>query len=344
MLNSILQTLAEILAGGTSLTSTEQINFSHPAALRDQSTGPRLNLYVYDLRANKQRQHSGKQIERRPVSDGRALADVSWSPDWFDVSMVLMAQDRTVLREHHLLTEALTLLLRHRSLREEFLAPALRGYGNLSMTVSTDTPFDVSSVWHALSVSIQPAIFLTVTVPLQPEKTATPIVLERLLTVQNLWPEASDRTTASLRVAAAGVVKNALTIQPLAGVEVVLRGTKKAVMSNPKGGFFFENLDAGNYVLQLSLSGFKTQNCNVLVDRSTSTFKEVLLLPVQHQELHNAGIKCTQCESTQTSKNGHRRGKQIYLCKQCGRQFVDPYSPKGHSDLTVDSSQSLATR
>ena len=281
MLNSILQTLAEILAGGTSLTSTEQINFSHPAALKEQSTGPMLNLYLYDLRASKQRQHSGRQTERRLVSEGRQTSDVSWSPDWFDVSMILMAHDRTVLREHHLLTEALKLLLRHRSLREEFLAPALRGYGNLCMSVSTDTPIDVSNLWSALSVSIRPAIFLTVTIPLQLGKTTTPVVAQPpVVRIHPYRPGSSDRTVASWHIAAAGVVKNALTTQPLAGVEVVVTGTKKAVMSNPEGKFFFENLDVGNYVLRLSLSGFQIQSCNVLVDGSTSTFKEVLLLPV----------------------------------------------------------------
>jgi len=43
-------------------------------------------------------------------------------------------------------------------------------------------------------------------------------------------------------------------------------------------------------------------------------------------------MKCPHCESTQTSKNGHRRAKQNYLCKHCGRQFLESYSPKGYSD------------
>jgi AcrR family transcriptional regulator len=33
-------------------------------------------------------------------------------------------------------------------------------------------------------------------------------------------------------------------------------------------------------------------------------------------------MKCLHCRSTQISKNGHRRGKQCYLCKDCGKQFV----------------------
>jgi AcrR family transcriptional regulator len=32
---------------------------------------------------------------------------------------------------------------------------------------------------------------------------------------------------------------------------------------------------------------------------------------------------CPHCQSSQLSKNGSRRGKQCYLCKQCGKQFVE---------------------
>jgi AcrR family transcriptional regulator len=33
-------------------------------------------------------------------------------------------------------------------------------------------------------------------------------------------------------------------------------------------------------------------------------------------------MKCPHCRSAQLSKNGYRRGKQCYLCKDCGKQFV----------------------
>lgn len=32
---------------------------------------------------------------------------------------------------------------------------------------------------------------------------------------------------------------------------------------------------------------------------------------------------CPRCQSQQLSKNGYRRGKQCYLCKECGKQFVE---------------------
>jgi AcrR family transcriptional regulator len=33
---------------------------------------------------------------------------------------------------------------------------------------------------------------------------------------------------------------------------------------------------------------------------------------------------CSHCQSNQLSRNGYRRGKQCYLCKACGKQFVIP--------------------
>ncbi len=37
-------------------------------------------------------------------------------------------------------------------------------------------------------------------------------------------------------------------------------------------------------------------------------------------------MKCPECNSNKTIKNGYRRGKQSYKCGRCGRQFVE--SPK----------------
>ncbi|MBW4562760.1 MAG: TetR family transcriptional regulator [Mojavia pulchra JT2-VF2] len=34
-------------------------------------------------------------------------------------------------------------------------------------------------------------------------------------------------------------------------------------------------------------------------------------------------MKCLYCQSQRLSKNGYRRGKQCYRCKDCGKQFVE---------------------
>jgi len=282
MLISLLQTLAEILAGGTSLTSTEQIDFSRPGSRKEEVTGATLNLYFYDIRESKQVQHSGRQIERNSAQGRFQPATVTWPPSWFDVSLLSTTWDSTSLGEHRLLTEALRLLLRHRSLKEEFLSPELQGYGNLSMSVSQEPPIEVGSLWSSLTVPLRPALYLTVTIPFEPEQTSIPLVLERILSVQNELHKNGNGNNKVIakKVAIAGLVKSAKTNLPLPDVEINITGMDKSVTSNQEGIFLFEDLRPRNYVLTLSCSGYTTQNCNFLVDSQIYTFKEVLLTPV----------------------------------------------------------------
>ena len=43
-------------------------------------------------------------------------------------------------------------------------------------------------------------------------------------------------------------------------------------------------------------------------------------------------MKCPNCQSSQIRKNGHRRGKQNYHCKECDRQFINHYTARGYSN------------
>jgi insertion element IS1 protein InsB len=44
-------------------------------------------------------------------------------------------------------------------------------------------------------------------------------------------------------------------------------------------------------------------------------------------------MQCPHCGSNKTHKNGRRRSKQNYKCNDCGRQFIDFYSPpKGYPE------------
>lgn len=204
---------------------------------------------------------------------------MNWSPNWFDVSLLITAWDRTTLGEHHLLDEALNLLLRHRSLQEEFLTPGLRGYGNLSLTISATPPIELGALWSALSIPLRPALYLTVTVPFEAQSTPRPLVWERIMSLQGELQKNGDRKVMTRRVSIAGIVKSAVSSLPLAATDVTVIGTEKLTKSNQEGLFLFENLHLGNYVLVLNCPGYIPQNCNVLVDSQTFTFKEVLLTP-----------------------------------------------------------------
>ncbi len=63
-----------------------------------------------------------------------------------------------------------------------------------------------------------------------------------------------------------------------------------------------------------------------------SLFVWLLSLSAGFLALHNISMICPECKSTQISKNGRHHGKQNYICRHCGRQFVESYTPKGYSD------------
>ena len=60
-------------------------------------------------------------------------------------------------------------------------------------------------------------------------------------------------------------------------------------------------------------------------------------------------VTCPKCESTDLRKNGRRQGKQRYICKDCGRQFVMPDSaevedkPKDKPISPVETSKAKAS-
>ena len=47
-------------------------------------------------------------------------------------------------------------------------------------------------------------------------------------------------------------------------------------------------------------------------------------------DLSNLTMHCPKCKSDQSKKNGFRRGKQSYRCKNCGCQYVENPKPKGY--------------
>lgn len=42
-------------------------------------------------------------------------------------------------------------------------------------------------------------------------------------------------------------------------------------------------------------------------------------------------MTCPHCQSHKVVKNGHRQGKQSYLCRDCGRQFRENPQSLGYS-------------
>lgn len=174
MLTAITQTLAEILACGSSLGSTEQIDLGHPSQNQVQSRCPKLNLYCYHIRQNTQMPPLSPQL------------DIKRQPIWLDVSFLVTAWDYTVLGEQRLLSEILMLLLPYHHLPEALLHQSLQGYGGLPIKVSASGITEIIEFWRALNLPLRPALYLTVTIPWQQQPkltTPTPKVLLKEVSV-----------------------------------------------------------------------------------------------------------------------------------------------------------------
>ncbi len=172
MIPAVSQTLAEILATGIPAISLEQIDLNPPTL--KQSVGPKINLYCYDIQGNSQMHAAEWQGEGRNSQDQLTNRSSDRST-WFDVCFLVCAYNGTALGEQHLLSESLKLLLRHRLLREELLAPALRGHGDLSMNVSSVQSIDKVNLWNSLGVPLRPALYVTVQIPFnRQDETFTP--------------------------------------------------------------------------------------------------------------------------------------------------------------------------
>lgn len=281
MIPAVAQTLAEILAGGTALISTEQIDFNHPGVRQD--IRPSLNLFCYNIQQNERVQMGQGQIEDRNSQCNSHLATAHRPTVWFDVSFLVSAWDRTALGEQRLLSEALTLLLSYQILPEELLAPALRGYGNLSITVSAFGTIDAAILWNALAVPLRPALYVTVTIPFN-TRSAPNTPCDRIVAKPNQASYVGNSSYTSGAIVA-GIVKSAATTQPLAATEVEIVGTKKVTTSNQEGLFFFYSLPLGDYLLELRCPGYTSQRCKVIVALESDTFryafKEIELTPEQ---------------------------------------------------------------
>lgn len=91
---------------------------------------------------------------------------------------------------------------------------------------------------------------------------------------------------------------------------------------------------------------YMTEHLTVSQNRIVQIFEQVQASnPLQDESvLQQAGVKCPNCGSVDLSKNGRRLGKQNYLCKACGRQFLESHSRVGYSAKVKQECLSMHTQ
>jgi Pvc16 N-terminal domain len=157
MIPAVAQTLARILANGTSLLSTEQIDFNPPnSCLAGRAA---LTVYCYNIQEcdfpGEQSSFANAPVQLKPAS-----------VRWFELAFLITAWDFTALGEQQLLSEALNSLLCREWFESDRLASELSlGERRMFKIASTET-VDPIQLWRSLNLPLRPALYITVTAPL----------------------------------------------------------------------------------------------------------------------------------------------------------------------------------
>jgi Pvc16 N-terminal domain len=207
---------------------------------------PTLNLFLYDLRENRQRRktrwdgsgNGGAKVETRP-------------PLWLDASYTLTAFSRAVEDEHRLLSQALTALSSYPELPDEILPAPLAGlrgqYGALQTRAGDPRHDATPDFWHAVGGAYKLSFHYIVTLPFPSGSVLHrgPPVREQHVRVNNRLarrPDVVERT----RVHGSVVDGDGVGV---AGTWVRLRDLGRVTETDELGRFSFTQVPGGSHVL-----------------------------------------------------------------------------------------------
>jgi hypothetical protein len=170
MIRDLDDTLKRLLVEKTPLDPTQvDVNFEVPD--REWSTGlakPTINLYLYDIRENRELRDADWGTERGPNGGtGRRRA-----PLRIDLAYLVTAWTRAVEDEHHLLWLALYTLARHPLLSGDLLEGELKHQGRplrLNTAQGDGVLKNPADFWTALDNQLKPSVNLLVTVEMDLE-------------------------------------------------------------------------------------------------------------------------------------------------------------------------------
>ncbi len=71
--------------------------------------------------------------------------------------------------------------------------------------------------------------------------------------------------------------------EPLAGVNVIVKGTQKGDATNSSGLFFIKGLSKGKYILEVSIVGYEAKSISFLIKNQDKTIPPILLKPSKNR-------------------------------------------------------------
>ncbi len=254
MLSHLDKTIENLLRQKGPLPEAEyDISFDIPTkewASKLSTTKPTINIYLYDIRENRELRSNEWELKRNPggtVTKERPSVRLdafyiitAWSP----------AQTDAVLEEHHLLSQILAVLFKYPFIPEDVLAEDLatiKPPPKLPITVACPDAFKdqgVGQFWNAVDQYWKPFIHLIVTVPIDlQEEISVPAVTTKIIKYE----------TEELIQIGGRVVEASDPSKGIAGATVSIIQSGKIIKTTKtdKDGYFkFSGLKEGKYILK----------------------------------------------------------------------------------------------
>jgi hypothetical protein len=131
---------------------------------------PTIGMYLYDVREDVKRRSTG-MVERR--NDEGIVVERQALPRYFKLAYLVTAWTQRPEDEHRLLSAVLACFMRHDTLPDTYLTPALATDGfPIGVQIAYPPPDDrqVSDVWSSVGGDLKPSVDLVVTVPMRPDR------------------------------------------------------------------------------------------------------------------------------------------------------------------------------
>ena len=254
MISDLDETLKQILIQKVPLDPAEvDITFDMPdRAWAGGLTKPTMNLYMYDIRENREFRETDWVVERGNNNKGTKRR----KPVYIDLSYMITAWTQAVEDQHRLLWHSLAALLRHSILPSDLLQGELRTMIErleLDVYVQTAQPDGTmknpADYWSALDNELRPGINCVITVPLDLDTVLTlPLVLTKVL---RFLPSEGGASEELVQVA--GKVRDKeQPEQPIIGAKVSVKGRGFEATTDESGRYSFPNLPRGQYTLKVT--------------------------------------------------------------------------------------------
>jgi hypothetical protein len=263
------------------LDSTLQAILNDPTApviLRDADVGfetpdrdyapaqATVNLFLVDVREHRQLRDPVPIVEQNGGVYNRRLPPLRVQCTYLVTTWSSQADALKVAEEHRLLALALVWLSRFGTIPGSFLQGSLAGqpYPPPSLVAQTDGQITSSEFWSALGVPPRPSFTIAVTIALDLNvviEEGPPVITKELRlemkrgdTEEAIAIPGTRTTTFEI----GGTILEAGTDNPIAGAEVALVEYGAVIETSGDGRFQFHGLEAGNYTLEVTVSGATT--------------------------------------------------------------------------------------